>query len=187
MPSASSAGASQIFNPNLTKSDPDFVLSVNNLHQTLADKSLYENNMYFSTQQNGPKNLASNNPFMYNSTADDLTNVDGTSNAASDSKTVIGPGDAIKSESVDDASHADATADLHVIAHVSNLVSVQIDHYQYLFLLRLSEEMTELATFLSLDSNRILQKVCPIAAHHLFGLSILSYSNLQTNQLSSVV
>ncbi|XP_061514092.1 bridge-like lipid transfer protein family member 3B isoform X3 [Anopheles gambiae] len=49
------------------------------------------------------------------------------------------------------------TADLHVIAHVSNLVSVQIDHYQYLFLLRLAEELTELATFLSLDSKRILQ------------------------------
>uniref|UniRef100_A0A2Y9D1V7 Chorein_N domain-containing protein n=1 Tax=Anopheles funestus TaxID=62324 RepID=A0A2Y9D1V7_ANOFN len=48
-------------------------------------------------------------------------------------------------------------ADLHVIAHVSNLVSVQIDHYQYLFLLRLAEELTELATFLSLDSKRILQ------------------------------
>uniref|UniRef100_A0A182K919 Chorein_N domain-containing protein n=1 Tax=Anopheles christyi TaxID=43041 RepID=A0A182K919_9DIPT len=49
------------------------------------------------------------------------------------------------------------TADLHIIAHVSNLVSVQIDHYQYLFLLRLAEELTELATFLSLDSKRILQ------------------------------
>lgn len=50
-----------------------------------------------------------------------------------------------------------ASADLHVIAHVSNLVSVQIDHYQYLFLLRLAEEMTELSTFLTIDSKRILQ------------------------------
>lgn len=49
------------------------------------------------------------------------------------------------------------TADLHIIAHVSNLVSVQIDHYQYLFLLRLAEEMTELSTFLTIDSKRILQ------------------------------
>lgn len=48
------------------------------------------------------------------------------------------------------------TADLHIIAHVSNLVSIQIDHYQYLFLLRLSEELTELATFLSLDTKRIM-------------------------------
>lgn len=50
-----------------------------------------------------------------------------------------------------------ASADLHVIAHVSNLVSAQIDHYQYLFLLRLAEEMTELSTFLTIDSKRILQ------------------------------
>lgn len=52
-----------------------------------------------------------------------------------------------------------AMADLHVIAHISNLVSVQIDHFQFLFLLRLAEEITELTTFLSLDSNRIMQNV----------------------------
>ncbi|XP_055916203.1 bridge-like lipid transfer protein family member 3B isoform X5 [Eupeodes corollae] len=50
------------------------------------------------------------------------------------------------------------TADMHAIVHISNLVSVQIDHYQYLFLLRLAEEMNELTTFLSLDAERILQK-----------------------------
>lgn len=50
------------------------------------------------------------------------------------------------------------SADLHVIAHVANLVSVQIDHYQFLFLMRLAEEITELTTFLSLDSKRILQE-----------------------------
>lgn len=50
-----------------------------------------------------------------------------------------------------------SAADLYVIAHVSNLVSLQIDHYQYLFLLRLAEEMTELSTFLSLDSKRIME------------------------------
>lgn len=49
-------------------------------------------------------------------------------------------------------------ADLHVIGHVSNMVSVQIDHYQFLFLLRLSEQLTELGTFLSLDRNRILKE-----------------------------
>lgn len=52
----------------------------------------------------------------------------------------------------------DISADLHIIAHVSNLVSVQIDHYQYLFLLRLAEEMTELSTFLTVDSKRILKE-----------------------------
>ncbi|XP_058062707.1 bridge-like lipid transfer protein family member 3B [Anopheles bellator] len=64
----------------------------------------------------------------------------------------------VHSADVDDSdADGNKTADLHVIAHVSNLVSVQIDHYQYLFLLRLAEELTELATFLSLDSQRILQ------------------------------
>jgi hypothetical protein len=50
------------------------------------------------------------------------------------------------------------TADIHVLAYISNLVSIQINHYQFLFLLRLSEEVSELATFLALDSNRILKQ-----------------------------
>lgn len=50
-------------------------------------------------------------------------------------------------------------ADIHAIAHISNLVSIQIDHYQLLFLLRLAEDMNELSTFLSLDAERILQEV----------------------------
>lgn len=48
-------------------------------------------------------------------------------------------------------------ADIHALAHISNLVSVQLNHYQFLFLLRLTEDMSELATFLSMDSNRIMQ------------------------------
>ncbi|XP_063697421.1 bridge-like lipid transfer protein family member 3B isoform X2 [Culicoides brevitarsis] len=48
-------------------------------------------------------------------------------------------------------------ADLHVIAHVSNLVSIQVDHYQLLFLLRFAEEITELTTFLSVDAKRIMK------------------------------
>lgn len=51
----------------------------------------------------------------------------------------------------------DKEADFHIIAHVSNLVSLQIDHFQCLFLLRLAEEMTELSAFLSIDSKRILE------------------------------
>lgn len=50
------------------------------------------------------------------------------------------------------------SADLHVIAHFGNLVSIQLDHYQLLFLLRLAEEMNELATFLTIDSKRIMRE-----------------------------
>lgn len=55
------------------------------------------------------------------------------------------------------SSAGNKTADLHVIGHVANLISVQIDHYQLLFLLRLSEQLTELSTFLQLDRTRILK------------------------------
>lgn len=48
-------------------------------------------------------------------------------------------------------------ADIHALIQISNLVSVQINHYQYLFLLRLTEEAAELATFLSMDADRILK------------------------------
>lgn len=56
------------------------------------------------------------------------------------------------------ATTEDTSADLHIIVHVSNLVSIQIDHFQFLFLLRLAEEMTELTTFLTIDSKRILKE-----------------------------
>lgn len=61
------------------------------------------------------------------------------------------------------SSSASTSADLHVIAHIANMVSVQIDHFQYLFLLRLAEELTELSTFAALDADRI-QKMAPDAA-----------------------
>lgn len=48
-------------------------------------------------------------------------------------------------------------ADIHGLAYISNLVSVQINHYQYLFLLRLSESIGEMATYLVVDSNKILK------------------------------
>lgn len=49
----------------------------------------------------------------------------------------------------------DNTAGIHVLAHVSTLVSLQVNHYQYLFLLRLLEETKELATYLGIDTSRI--------------------------------
>ena len=50
------------------------------------------------------------------------------------------------------------TADIHMLTYVSNLVSIQINHYQFLFLLRLSEEAAELTAYLAMDSNRILKQ-----------------------------
>ncbi|KAJ6647453.1 UHRF1-binding protein 1-like [Pseudolycoriella hygida] len=98
------------------------------------------------------KNFARSNPF-YNSYVPEVPDAPAECAIAgeSDNKTVI-------DDSVANDKSIESTADLHVIAHVSNLVSLQIDHYQLLFLLRLSEELTELSTFLSLDSNRILRK-----------------------------
>lgn len=46
-------------------------------------------------------------------------------------------------------------ADIHAIVYMSNLISVQINHYQVLFLLRLAEEISELVTFLSIDAQNI--------------------------------
>ncbi|XP_030238597.1 UHRF1-binding protein 1-like isoform X3 [Drosophila navojoa] len=56
------------------------------------------------------------------------------------------------------ATPVERCADIHAIAHISNLVSLQIDHFQLLFLLRLAEEFNEMSTFLNLDAERILQK-----------------------------
>ena len=46
-------------------------------------------------------------------------------------------------------------ADMQIIAQCSQLVSIQLNHYQFLLLLRLAERLTELAAFLALDSARV--------------------------------
>ena len=64
-------------------------------------------------------------------------------------------------EATSEVKEDENSADLHVIAHFGNLVSVQIDHYQFLFLMRLAEEVNELATFLSIDNKRIMKDANP--------------------------
>lgn len=83
----------------------------------------------------------------------------------------------------------DRTADVHAIAHISNLVSLQIDHYQLLFLLRLAEELNEMSTFLNLDAERILQKVwivCYTISSSPFLIDIILYDRQQNEQKSII-
>lgn len=60
----------------------------------------------------------------------------------------------IKSEIVDEKS-----ANIHVIVHFGNLVSIQLDHYQLLFLMRFLEEVNELTTYLAMDTKRITTQI----------------------------
>jgi len=59
-------------------------------------------------------------------------------------------------------------SDIHVVANLPSLVSLQLNHYQFLFLSRLTEEIAELTTFLQMDSNNITGKeascICVSAA-----------------------
>ncbi|XP_058450697.1 bridge-like lipid transfer protein family member 3B [Malaya genurostris] len=126
---------------NSTKSSDSLILTPAKLKQTLDENVIgpiepqmaYEGEPYFQFADCLPSTIGDN----VKKKVDEVKNVH---------------------TSVDSDADKAKSADLHVIAHVSNLVSVQIDHYQYLFLLRLAEELTELATFLSLDSKRILQE-----------------------------
>ncbi|KAL0273063.1 UNVERIFIED_CONTAM: hypothetical protein PYX00_005827 [Menopon gallinae] len=59
-----------------------------------------------------------------------------------------------KMPDVDDGGDDKNAADIHILAHISTLMSIQLNHYQYLFLLRLMEEAKELATYLGIDANR---------------------------------
>lgn len=105
-------------------------------------------NIPYTTKYSTHLNYAQTNPFFT------MPNEDHTSD--SDSTTIH----SVRTTNASDieSTSNDMSADLHIIVQVSNLVSVQIDHYQYLFLLRLAEEMTELTTFLTVDSKRILKE-----------------------------
>lgn len=47
-------------------------------------------------------------------------------------------------------------AKMHLLVHISQLVSVQLNHYQFLFLMRLLETVSEITTFLTQDVKHIL-------------------------------
>jgi len=50
---------------------------------------------------------------------------------------------------------------MHMLAVSNQLISVQLDHHQLLFLLRLVDSLSEMGAFLSSDSCRILSPVVP--------------------------
>ncbi|XP_055588824.1 bridge-like lipid transfer protein family member 3B isoform X2 [Uranotaenia lowii] len=127
------------------KSNESLILSISNLKQSLDLDPL--NKIRY------PPDSSDSSSSNRSSTCHPSNFADNVKKKPAETNSVLPPGIPVDSE----VQNSDKTADLHVIAHVSNLVSVQIDHYQYLFLLRLAEELTELATFLSLDSKRILQ------------------------------
>lgn len=115
-----------------------------------TDTSATQSFASFSLNNGNPLNVVNQqeaNPFHTSGFDDTTSDSDSTFQAKRDAN------DFSTTSATDDI----LSADLHVIAHVSNLVSLQIDHYQYLFVLRLAEEMTELSTFLTIDSKRILQ------------------------------
>lgn len=142
---------------NQTKKN-DLILSVNSLQQSLdinSDRTNLINN-----------HIPNNNQYKFDANRyyfDDINNVNmnkhGNNQNDNQPKKLLDSNPSNNNNNNNDVNNDDTTADLHVIAHVSNLVSVQIDHYQLLFLLRLAEELTEFTTFLSLDSKRILKEV----------------------------
>ncbi|XP_065343901.1 bridge-like lipid transfer protein family member 3B isoform X3 [Cloeon dipterum] len=44
---------------------------------------------------------------------------------------------------------------IHAVTHIPSLVSVQLNHYQFLFISRLLDDISELTTFLQMDSKKI--------------------------------
>ncbi|XP_029709447.2 bridge-like lipid transfer protein family member 3B isoform X1 [Aedes albopictus] len=141
--------------PDSTASHESLILSVVGLKQSLLDLNNSNGNHQQQYRQESTDTSSSNRSSIYHPPLIGDNVKKKVSGLANENVNQFPP--TTPNVPVDSAADATTMADLHVIAHVSNLVSVQIDHYQFLFLLRLAEELTELATFLSLDSKRILQ------------------------------
>lgn len=108
------------------------------------------------------KETATDGTFMFS----DLDSVSFTKNKHNDSNGIERHGNPFipsptGGEATREANIDERSADLHVIAHFGNLVSIQLDHFQFLFLMRLVEEMNELTTFLTMDNKRIMQEKNP--------------------------
>ncbi|XP_050442148.1 UHRF1-binding protein 1-like [Adelges cooleyi] len=58
---------------------------------------------------------------------------------------------------ITDVSKSDVKyGDMNVLCYVANLISVQINHYQYLFLMRVMDVVEELATYVVADQHNII-------------------------------
>ncbi|XP_031623665.1 UHRF1-binding protein 1-like isoform X3 [Contarinia nasturtii] len=136
-------------NPTFNTFIGESMSSINQKSQdTGDDRNLNTENGPYNSDYLSQMNYAQTNPFYATHSEDHTSDSDSTTIHARTAK-------ASMTSTNDDSSQAD----LHIIAHVSNLVSIQIDHYQYLFLLRLAETFTELSTFLTIDSKRILKEI----------------------------
>lgn len=161
--------------PDSTASHESLILSVVGLKQSLLDLNNSNGNHQQQYRQESTDTSSSNRSSIYHPPLIGDNVKKKVSGLANENVNHFPP--TTPNVPVDSAADATTMADLHVIAHVSNLVSVQIDHYQFLFLLRLAEELTELATFLSLDSKRILQAVIHMnkLTKHIHGNVMLMY------------
>ncbi|XP_055295755.1 bridge-like lipid transfer protein family member 3B isoform X2 [Sitodiplosis mosellana] len=137
-------------NPTLNSLAAQSMSSINQKCQDTGymsdDRNSNTDNFAYNSDFLSQQNYAQTNPFFSMPSEDHTSDSDSTTIHARTAKASV------------TSTAEDISADLHIIAHVSNLISVQVDHYQYLFLLRIAEEFTELSTFLTVDSKRILKE-----------------------------
>ena len=75
-----------------------------------------------------------------------------------DIKGEVRPARKILTEFYGSKDNEDDNVGVHVLALAPQLVSLQLDHYQLLFLLRIADALGELGAFLASDSSRIVDK-----------------------------